>query len=263
MPRTPAKELLTIGKRIRLNNHPTHFSDKFIDQISDEINGDAFFNYFQPIWDEVCKQVSFKTLLDVGCGNGLFSAALKPKVGCKLIGIDGSQYALDHAKQAGFDETCLVSNLNEDRLPLTDASVDMVVCKDVLEHLLHPEFIVSEIRRILQDNGHTLIHVPNHFSLRGRIFFLFTNNIDTFDFFEKSDRWNYPHIRFFSFPSLVRLLEKSGFEVVDHFSEYFFALTGFCLHRFLPFRKSIIRKLTHRWPDACAEGFTILARKTQ
>lgn len=46
----------------------TPFPDKYLDDIS----GDPFSNYFTPIWDEVCAEVSFSSMLDVGCGNKVF-----------------------------------------------------------------------------------------------------------------------------------------------------------------------------------------------
>ena len=45
-------------------------------------------------------------------------------------------------------------------LPLADASVALVVCTDVLEHVPDDRAALAEIRRVLQPRGHTLVHVP-------------------------------------------------------------------------------------------------------
>jgi hypothetical protein len=45
-------------------------------------------------------------------------------------------------------------------LPLPDASVALVVCTDVLEHVPDDRAALAEIRRVLEPGGHTLVHVP-------------------------------------------------------------------------------------------------------
>ena len=55
-------------------------------------------------------QENITDLLDVGCGNGIFSSIVKKKTGCKLIGIDGNKHALEVAQKSeiGFDETLIL-----------------------------------------------------------------------------------------------------------------------------------------------------------
>ena len=150
-----------------------------------------------------------------------------------------------------------VDDFTKDQLPIDDASVDFVICKDVLEHLIDPVFLTNEISRILKPGGHFLVHVPNHFPIWGRLKFLLTNNIDTFSYFPESDRYDFPHIRFFTLSSMNNLLNTSGFESIENLS-FFFAHPPL-LHRLMPiwFRKLITKIST----DNFSEGVTILARK--
>lgn len=233
---------------------PEHFPDHYID----EIRGDPQDNFFTPVLNEVLACTGpLRDVCDVGCGNGIFSIAIKQKAACRLVGVDGSRHALAQAKERGFDELHRIDDFSSDRLPFEDGSFDLVLNKDVLEHLLHPEHLVGEIARIVRDGRYALIHVPNHFTLVGRLRLLFRNTIDPFDYFPEAERWDFPHIRFFTMESLVRLCRLHGLDVVSDMGFHFFSPSR--LGRLLP--DSLKKGLCRRNPDAWIEGYTALFRK--
>jgi len=233
-----------------------HFSAKYIDDIA-KINTDS--NYFSPVWQDVLYKLGgFESMLDIGCGNGVFAAEAKKKTGCKLYGVDGSDYALQQAKDMGFESLSLITDFNSDVLPFSEAQFDFCLCKDLLEHLLRPEFVLEEAFRVLKPNGHLLVHVPNHFSLHGRIKFLFNNDIDTYHYFPGAKRWDFPHIRFFTYESLVELLSLKGFRIVSDLSYHFPALP---YGRYLLPCLILRRRMIKRYPSQFAEGFTLLTKK--
>lgn len=230
-----------------------HFSDKLIDEINDDVDQ----NYFSPIISHLSSLFESMVICDIGCGNGVYTAQIKNKTPCKLIGIDANEYALKQARSNGFDEVIKIDDFSIQKLPLANGSVDFVICKDVLEHLIDPIFLIKEISRILKPNCRALIHVPNHFPIWGRIKFLITNNIDTFSYFPDSQRFDFPHIRFFTFESLNLMLEKSNFKIDEDLS-YFFVQPRL-IHRLIPIKlKKILAKISS---DNFSEGLTILALK--
>lgn len=238
-----------------------HFHNSLIDEIDSEIEH----NYFSHIWEEVINLVEFYDLLDVGCGNGVFSANLKHKLGCRLIGVDGSEYALEQARNNGFDETFVIKDFCEDKLPFENNLFNMIVCKDVLEHLINPEYLIKEIYRVCKPNGYILVHVPNHFTLKGRIKFLFDNNIDPYNWFPNAKRWNHPHIRFFTYESFSELLVENNFSLIKNLSSNFHSLPYFPgrIKKIIPFRSKIEYYLSNRFPTQFAQGFTLLMQKTK
>ncbi|MBA7579797.1 Ubiquinone biosynthesis O-methyltransferase, mitochondrial [subsurface metagenome] len=151
-----------------------YFTNADIDRIQN--------NCMIPIFEDIIKKYRFYSILDYGCGNGLFGVFFKKKIQCKLTGVDGSPYALKKTSERGYDETILISDFSTIDLPLENESFDFVICKDVLEHLLNPSKVVQESNRVLSRNGKLLIHVPNHFSLVDVVKFLFTRIIYT-DYF--------------------------------------------------------------------------------
>lgn len=236
--------------------NPKHFSDEYIDDIAKVSTGK---NYFSPVWQEAINLTGkFEKMLDIGCGNGIFSAEAKALTGCTMFGVDGSAYALKQAQTIGFEQLEQIRDFNTDPLPFADAQFDFCLCKDLLEHLLHPQFVLQEAARVLKPQGYLLVHVPNHFTLQGRLRFLFSNNIDTYDYFPGAKRWDFPHIRFYTHESMVELLNLSGFSVVRDLSHNFAVVPGGRL--FVPFA-GLRQKLASRHPSQFAEGVTLLARK--
>lgn len=230
-----------------------HFDDKFID----EIVVDADNNYFSGVLNYCMKASLPKVVCDIGCGNGVFTSTLKNSYDCKLIGLDGSPHALKKASKLNFDKLHHLSDFSNDVLPIDSNSVDLVICKDVMEHLLDPFHLTKEIFRITKPGGFALIHVPNHFPIWGRVKFLFTNNIDTFSYFSDSDRYEYPHIRFFTLGSVINMITRSGFKDVENIS-YFFTRVPI-IHRLIPL--SVTKLLAKFSTNSFSEGITILVSK--
>lgn len=229
------------------------FPDFYIDAISENPDN----NFFTPILDELLVSIPKPDLVcDVGCGNGVFTIDLKKRIGCQLHGVDGSEYAVAKAKSIGFNEVHLVSDFCSERLPFADDSFDLVICKDVLEHLLDPEFLMKEIVRITKPDGRCLVHVPNHFPIIGRLRFLFSNNIDTFNYFPESNRWNFPHIRFFNKRELILLGRRCGAYPEVDFSWHFFRPAR--IAKIFPL---IAKLIGNRYSDQTSEGVTILFKK--
>jgi SAM-dependent methyltransferase len=96
------------------------------------------------------------TLLDIGCGNGLFLNYLNAEYGHRfgtLVGIDRSEAALAHVQT---DKQLA----NIDCIPIDDLQFDTVTCMEVLEHLPVATFskALAEIARIARRT--IIISVP-------------------------------------------------------------------------------------------------------
>lgn len=224
----------------------------------DAIKADPRVNFFTPVLREAMKWIGAPSqICDVGCGNGVFTACLKEWVDCRLVGVDGSPYALQQADKLRFDNLHLVNDFSSDPLPFDDETFDFVINKDVLEHLLNPEYLVEEMARITRPGGYLLILVPNHFPIVGRLRLLLHNTIDPFEYFPKAHRWDFPHIRFFNKADFLMLMERQGLKPVHCLSHHFPSIpkVGGLM------TASIRRCLSSTSPDAFAEAFVWLFRK--
>ena len=92
-------------------------------------------------------------LLDAGCGEAGLVADLRARL---VVGIDTYLRPIRKTIQI---ENVVEGNLSA--LPFASASVDLVTCSWVLEHLEQPGRVLAEIARVLKPGGHFLFITPN------------------------------------------------------------------------------------------------------
>lgn len=100
-------------------------------------------------------------VLNVGCGDGVQAVIYQGNFK-KMVGVDINQERLTVAKQlAGhyaiknFSVLCA----NVEKIPLEE-KFDKIIAIDIIEHVLNPDVLVSELYRLLKDNGRLLITFP-------------------------------------------------------------------------------------------------------
>ena len=143
-------------------------------------------------------------MLDVGCGDGRLAREIKQVLpGVVVHGCDLSITALNRAE--GLDRRYAV-DLNVDRLPEPDGSLDLVVASEVIEHLIEPGRAVAEFHRVLRPGGHVLITVPNVAFWRFRVEAL-RGGVPSVTADER-------HLHSFNAALLNVLVAREGFEIV-------------------------------------------------
>jgi SAM-dependent methyltransferase len=140
-------------------------------------------------------------VLDLGCGAGRFVGALRD-AGAEAIGVDLADAALDRARRnvPGGDFRATTEEI-------ADASVDLVWCSEVLEHVPDTAALLSEARRVLTTGGRLLVTTPSH-DLPRRVAIALLRWEPHFDPLGQ-------HVRFYSRRSLARVLEAFAFEDVE------------------------------------------------
>jgi SAM-dependent methyltransferase len=116
-------------------------------------------------------------ILELGCGLGQNLEIFKEDNIVK--GVEGLSDVVHAAKSLGLD--VVQANL-EDKLSFPDNSQDWIICLDVLEHLINPFNLMSEIKRILKKDGKAIINVPNHLNFTGRLRILMGSDLDVHNF---------------------------------------------------------------------------------
>jgi len=105
--------------------------------------------------------------LDVGPGTGRWLAFLQAEGAGPLCAADISAEALRLC--APLCEKVQKLDLERDPLDFPDASFDLTVSFEVLEHLADPENYLREIRRVTRPGGAILMSVPNVVSFISRV----------------------------------------------------------------------------------------------
>ena len=98
-------------------------------------------------------------VLDLGCGRGGVLEQLNAPA--RPIGLDPDLESLREYRLPG---TPLAQALAS-ALPIQDASIDLIVCSWVFEHIDAPAQVLSEARRVLRASGSLIFLTPNANSL--------------------------------------------------------------------------------------------------
>jgi len=169
-------------------------------------------------------------ILSVGCaaGKDLWHLASSHRV----RGMDLSESGVAVAQRHGIE--AVVAGVT-DPFPYPEKSFDIVVAKDILEHVLDPLAVLQEIRRVLRPHGNLMVIIPNHFYWWFRLRYLFGKNLiwKTFmhDQTHTFEEWDYIHVRFFTWKGVRGLLETAGFGITKRYFDF-----GCLEHYFQPDR---------------------------
>ena len=99
-------------------------------------------------------------LLDVGCGDGYLMSRISPHCD-RVTGIDTEATAVRLAEELLVPyPNCRVVQGSCYRLEFADATFDVALMADVVEHLERPELALKEIKRVLKPAGSLLLTTP-------------------------------------------------------------------------------------------------------
>ena len=153
-----------------------------------------------------------KRVVDLGSSRGLFLARFpkSERLGIEIDpeerrrGAERGVKAVEHFINT-FDGSRLTA-----RLPFEDASADVVLAGEIIEHIVDTEAFLREIRRVLRPGGALVLSTPNILWWKHRLALLAGRYPDALDYRTRYGD-DFGHVRIFT-PSLMRgLLEETGF----------------------------------------------------
>ena len=122
---------------------------------------------FARICELVRTQLPCDSFLDAGCGDGRYLRALDAELPERIAGVDISERILETA-QAAIPRADLRQG-NLEALPFDDASFDLVLCTQVIEHVLDAAAGVAELVRVLRGGGRLVISTDNERNIVTRV----------------------------------------------------------------------------------------------
>lgn len=149
-----------------------------------------------------------KRVLEVGCSTGYMSQLMKER-NCAVTGIEVDAGAARCA--ANYCEEVHVLDLNSPEwiTRFSPNRFEAVLLGDVLEHLVDPARVLSQIPEVLAPNGSLVISVPNivHWETRVKVL------LGRFDY-ESCGTLDHTHLRFFTLKTARELIESAGCRIV-------------------------------------------------
>jgi len=152
---------------------------------------------------ELAGNLKDKTVLDMGASKITITEKLNAK---KII-------TLDVSDEKDINIKC---DLNEDKIPLKDNSVDIILAGELIEHIPNTLFFLSECKRILKKNGFLILSTPNICSLKERIRMLFGELPGQCSRYSHrgEDKYN-THVRNFNLKEISKAMDLSGLKIIE------------------------------------------------
>ena len=163
----------------------------------DSLENDPRYVRFYQWLEQLAKQhASGRTILDVGCGEGVFLSTLSDE--WSRHGIEPSASGAKLAQQRQLDVSQATLDSSSKRY-----EADVITALDVVEHVIDPHRFIESFKRHLCAGG---------------VLLLLTGDADSYAAKVAGARWSYlkwcGHISVFSRVGLRKVLESHGFEVV-------------------------------------------------
>lgn len=150
--------------------------------------------------------LSAKKTLEIGCGQGNFSAQLTEK-GIETWGVEPN---IDSAKIAHQKlHTILTGTLDEVINQLPENYFDAIIMNDILEHLLFPWENMKQLKDKLTNEGVLISSIPNVRYAKNMFHLLFMKNWE----YKESGILDSTHFRFFTKKSIISMHKKSGYSI--------------------------------------------------
>jgi 2-polyprenyl-3-methyl-5-hydroxy-6-metoxy-1,4-benzoquinol methylase len=171
-------------------------------------------NYFSHTRHEIINLVPDgpNRILDVGCGTGNTLMKLKELGRAKeIVGVDLRKF---DAKLDNF----IVGNVELLELPYPREYFDVLICSDILEHLLNPWGTLKKLVCHLKTGGYLVSSIPNIREVRSLYKLIIGGSFE----YEEAGVFDKTHLRFFCKKNIIDLLDYADLKI-DSFHWHFSA----------------------------------------
>lgn len=149
----------------------------------------------------------YRSVLDVGCGEGNNTPYLRQKGATYVAGIEITPENAAIARTQMDEVWC---GSVEAELPFQVGQFDLIICADVLEHLVDPWAALRKLRSLLSSSGYVVASIPNIRYLPVLFELLVKGRFR----YEPAGVLDRTHLRFFTRLEIINLFEVAGFEIM-------------------------------------------------
>jgi len=183
----------------------------------DEVSGEQYWNkssiyssyYYQfPVYryaKKLIREKKIKRVIDVGCGTGTKLAFIhKDLPEINITGID-QKAAIEYCENHYSFGNWYVDDIENPDESLGDIKTELVICSDVIEHLLNPDVLLVYLKKKVSRDGYIILSTPERDIFRGESCMSSPNKF---------------HVREWNFEEFENYMLFSGFRIIEHFLQY-------------------------------------------
>jgi len=160
------------------------------------------------------RDLAGEKLLDIGCGLGTFLQFAKAH-GFQVAGLESDPKAAEIARKK---VDCEVVTATIETSSFQDASFDIIVMWDVIEHLVDPRAAIERVAKMLRPGGKLVIETPNErFFMRGVT--RFVEKLSGYRLRVAKYFYYVEHKFYFNPANITRFLQGMGFDTVQVFQD--------------------------------------------
>ena len=202
------QELVELQETLYTSNNPTR---RWLHCIRRDWIIDALQRYSSPVNREA------GTALEVGPGSGIYLPVLA-NLFKKVYASDIKDAYLKHARSSlrEFDNLSLiVDDITDSNLP--DDSFDLILCTEVIEHIVDLQAAIVQIRRLLKPGGVLVLSTPQRYSpleILAKIAFL-PGIIQLVTLIYREPVLDSGHINLMTETQVTNQLKAMGFSIVE------------------------------------------------
>ena len=145
--------------------------------------------------------------IGAGCGNTLIFAK-RNGYASKVFGIDIVEIKNSFQKDKSIDGF-IIGDIEKIKLDFEENFFDVIICGDVLEHLINPKMVLEKIKKFLKPDGILIASIPNF----RQIFILYKIFIKGDFSYTSAGILDETHLRFFCKKNIIELFQKSGWKI--------------------------------------------------
>ena len=148
-------------------------------------------------------------LLEIGAGGGnTLLYAKENGYANNVYGIELFELQNSDQKNKLFS-SFIIGNIENIDLPFEKSKFDVIICGDVLEHLIDPYEVLKKLKQYLKSDGVIIASIPNIREWGTVKKILFEGDFK----YENSGILDKTHLRFFTKKNIIELFENQGFYI--------------------------------------------------
>lgn len=165
------------------------------------------------VFPAIFEDRAHERIIDLSAGVGLVGERIKNGYPAEIICNDITPTCLKILQKLGLQTVSFDLDDEQTPYPIEDGTFDAAISLATIEHLLHPDYFLRQVHRILSDDGYLYISTPNYASilylprlvLKGETFHnpLSGNERTRYEF--------YGHVRYFTYKTLLEFVSSFGF----------------------------------------------------